>query len=233
MRPPSSNVAVSVIVPVLNEAAGIDFFLRALLRYTGAFEVIVVDGGSTDGTPVLVHQYPRVRLINGGAGRAKQMNEGAARARGDILLFLHADSVLPEGACACIGHIMSDNTVIGGSFTLAFDRRSLLLDVYSRFSRINHVFFTYGDQGLFVRRAAFRAINGFKEMPLMEDVEIQTRLRKMGRFVKVPEPVITSARRFVRGGILRQQLRNIALVCFYHAGVAPRILKRFYPASAR
>lgn len=227
--PEACSVVVSVIVPVLNEAAGIASFLRSLLIHAGSFEVIVVDGGSSDGTPSLVERFRQVTLTRTGPGRARQMNEGAAKARGEILLFLHADTCLPQHWCVHIQQVMADNDVVAGSFSLAFDRRSFLLGMYSRFSRINHVFFTYGDQGLFVRRAAFCALKGFKEIPLMEDVEIQTRLRNMGRFVKIPIPVITSARRFVRGGIIRQQVRNIALVGLFHAGVAPRTLKRFYP----
>lgn len=229
MGSPFPSVAVSVIVPVLNEAARIEFFLRDLLRRAGGFEVIVVDGGSTDGTPSIVERFPRVTLLKTGPGRAKQMNAGAARAQGEVLLFLHADTFIPPDAGAHIGQAMGDDFVVGGSFSLAFDRRAFLLDVYSRFSRINHVLFTYGDQAFFVRRAAFRALNGFKEIPLMEDVEIQMRLRKMGRFVKISEPVVTSARRFVQGGLFRQQLRNVVLVCLYRAGVSPWFLKRFYP----
>lgn len=225
----AASVEVSVIVPVLNEAAGIVSFLRSLLSHAGSFEVIVVDGGSSDGTPGLVERFPQVALVRTGPGRARQMNEGAARARGHLLLFLHADTFVPAGWCAHIQQAMADTSVVAGSFTLAFDRRSLLLEVYARFTKINHALFTYGDQGLFVRRTTFQAVNGFKEIPLMEDVEIQSRLRKLGRFVKIPHAAVTSARRFERAGTLRQQLLNAVLVGLYHLGVAPRILKRFYP----
>ena len=103
-----------------------------------------------------------------------------------------------------------------------------MLRFFSLFTRINHILFTYGDQGLFVRKDMFQIIGGFRDIPLMEDVDIQRRLRRKGRFVKIRHPVVTSARRYRAEGSIRQQIMNIILVAFYHGGVSPARLKRYY-----
>ncbi len=219
---------VSVIVPTLNEADIIESSLRNLLSHNGDFEVIVSNGGSSDSTLEIVSRFPQVKRVLSERGRGKQMNEGAKLARGGILLFLHADTCLPPYAFQMIEEAMSDSRVVGGSFCINFDYHSLLFRVYSLFSRINHILFTYGDQGLFVRRDTFRKLGGFKDMPIMEDIEIQKRLRGMGRFVKICKPAVTSARRFKRGGMIRQQILNITLVSLYHLGIPPSNLKHLY-----
>ncbi len=222
---------ISVIIPTLNEAGIIESSLKNLLNHKGDFEVIVSDGGSSDGTLDIVSHLPHVKRVISARGRGRQMNEGAKLAGGDILLFLHADTCFPPCAFQMIEETMSEPLVVGGSFYISFNHHNLLLKVYSFFSRINHILFTYGDQGLFLRCATFRAIGGFKDIPIMEDVEIQMRLRSMGRFVKICEPVVTSARRFIRRGIIRQQILNTALVFLYHLGVSPLNLKRLYRDS--
>jgi rSAM/selenodomain-associated transferase 2 len=222
---------ISVVIPTLNEADTIECSLNDLLSHDGDFEVIVSDGGSSDGTLEKVCRFPEVKLITSAQGRGGQMNEGAKTAKGDIFLFLHADTRLPPHALHMINEVMSDASVVGGSFCLAFDHQDLILRIYSFFSRINHILFTYGDQGLFLRSATFRSIEGFKEIPIMEDVEIQRRLRSMGRFKKFSQPAVTSARRFRKGGIIQQQILNTALVVSYFSGVPPSILKFFYRDS--
>lgn len=219
---------ISVIIPTFNEADIIEMSLRHLIGHQGSFEVIVADGGSTDGTLEKLALFPEVRRVRSPLGRGLQMNLGAQAARGDIFLFLHADTTLPPDAFRLIEEALSDDSVAAGSFTLSFDRSSPLLKLYSLFSRINHILFTYGDQGLFVPAPIFRAVGGFQKLLFMEDVEIQKRLRGWGRFVKVQSPVVTSARRFIRNGIVRQQLVNTILVSLYHLGVSPAILKRTY-----
>lgn len=220
---------VSVVIPTWNEAGIIESSLKNLLDHQGDFEVIVADGGSSDATRDIIGTFPHVRQVVSARGRGRQMNEGARVAGGDILLFLHADTCLPPPAFTMIKEAMADPRVAGGCFCIDFDRRNPLLRVFSLFSRINHVFFTYGDQGLFLRQSTFRKIGGFRELPIMEDVEIQMRLRRMGRFVKICEPVVTSARRFTRYGIVKQQALNTALVFLYHIGVSPSIFRRLYP----
>jgi rSAM/selenodomain-associated transferase 2 len=219
---------VSVIIPTLNEVGIIESSLKDLLSHSGDFEVIVADGDSSDGTLDLISQFPEVKLVASLRGRGKQMNAGAKVASGDIFLFLHADTSLPPHAFSTIEETMSQARVVGGCFYLSFGRRSPLLSLYSLFSRINHILFTYGDQGLFLDSKTFWALGGFGDIPIMEDVEIQRRLRRMGRFVKIAEPTVTSARRYIKYGIMRQQILNALLVFLYHLGFSPHLLKRFY-----
>ncbi|HEX2222576.1 MAG TPA: TIGR04283 family arsenosugar biosynthesis glycosyltransferase [Thermoanaerobaculia bacterium] len=224
-RKPSS---LAVIVPCLNEGAFIEGFLSGLLAREGDFRVILVDGGSADGTWEASGRFSEVTRLRSARGRAVQMNAGARGATEDLLLFLHADTVLPPDAFPRIAEALADPAVAAGSFRLAFDRSDPWLATYSLFSRINHPLFTYGDQGLFVRRELFREVGGFREIPIMEDVEIQRRLRRRGRFVKLEPPVVTSARRFVHRGPVRQQMLNVALVALYQMGMDPARLKRLY-----
>jgi rSAM/selenodomain-associated transferase 2 len=224
---------ISVIIPTLNEAATLEPFLRNLLNQRGDFEIIVADGASSDGTLVVLSRFPEVRLVRAVGGRGKQMNDGARRARGEFLLFLHADTTLPADALLKIEETLADSSVAAGCFSLEFDHPGRFFRILSIFSRINHPFFTYGDQGLFLRASIFRRIEGFREIPVMEDVEIQERLRKIGRFIKLREPVVTSARRYLRNGPLRQHLITTRVVLLYHLGVSPLYLGRRYYGTHR
>lgn len=233
MRPDDSRSgrstgSLAIIVPVFNEEEVLDSFLAGLLRQEGDFQVVLVDGGSSDGTWEIAGRFAEIRRLRSARGRAVQMNAGARAATHDLLLFLHADTRLPSGVLPRIAGTLADPGVAAGSFRLAFDRDDPWLAAYSWFSRINHPLFTYGDQGLFLRRELFREIGGFREIPIMEDVEIQRRLRRRGRFAKLDVPVVTSARRSVQRGLLRQQALNVALVALYHLGVEPARIKRLY-----
>ena len=141
---------ISIIIPVLNEAGTIGGCLSRLAGERVPHETLVVDGGSTDGTLDVVNSFPGVTQLCSPKGRGVQMNTGAGAARGETLLFLHADTLLPRGGLAHIEQLMERDDVVAGSFYLRFGHPGLLLDVYSRFSRINHVLFPYGDQGLFM-----------------------------------------------------------------------------------
>jgi rSAM/selenodomain-associated transferase 2 len=224
-------LVIDVVVPTLNEERTLGALLADLTRpreEPDALTITVADGGSTDATREVTARFPVVRWVDAPRGRGAQMNAGARSSQGDILFFLHADTRPPAGAFAALRAALADPGVAAGSFPLAFDRDDPWLRLYSRCSRINHPLFTYGDQGLFLRRSDFAAVGGFPEIPLMEDVEIQRRLRRRGRFVKLREPVVTSARRFIRHGVVRQQLRNAALVLLYGLGVSPERLARVY-----
>ena len=223
-----SRKMISVVIPVLNESKTIGSCLSRLSKQIEHHEIVVIDGGSQDSTLDIVRSFPNVKHVYSSMGRGIQMNRGARIAKGDILLFLHADTHLPPRALDKIESLMEQTGIVAGSFALSFDDSSLFLRLYSLFSRINHILFTYGDQGLFMARLAFESIGGFREIPIMEDVEIQKRLRCLGRFVKVRSPVRTSARRFLLNGIVKQQLINIWLVFLYHAGISPFRLKRIY-----
>lgn len=219
---------VSIIIPTLNEEAVIQKTLSHVLTQKGNWEIIVSDGGSTDRTLEILKTFSTVKLIHSKKGRSLQMNEGARHAKGEILLFLHADTLLLPNAIEKVENVMNQKNIIGGSFFLKFDADNIPFRIYSFFSKINHLLFTYGDQGIFIRKKVFEAINGYKDMVLMEDVEIQQRLRKRGRFIKLHQPVITSSRRFVRRGIIMQQLQNVILVLLYLLGTPPSFLKKHY-----
>lgn len=219
---------ISIVIPVLNESQNIESCLFRLKKQIKHHEIVVIDGGSDDNTLDIVRSFTGVKWLCSPPGRGKQMNRGAEVTEGDLLLFLHADTCLPPRGLERIETLMAQGGIVAGSFSLSFDEPNSLLKLYALFSRINHILFTYGDQGLFMKRHIFERIGGFQEIPIMEDVEIQMRLRKIGRFVKIYQPVITSARRFLTYGIIKQQCLNIGLVSLYHTGFSPVWLKRFY-----
>lgn len=222
---------VSVIIPTLDEAERIAPLIDAL-RADSFDEVVVADGGSVDDTLERARAAGAI-VVSAPRGRGKQLVAGANAATGDCLFFLHADSHPPTGARRIVAETLSAPDVIAGSFCLAFDRRHPLLSLYARFSRFNHSLFTYGDQGLFVSRRAYERTGGYSDAPLFEDVEFQNRLRRAGKFVKRSEPIVTSARRFLRDGVARRELTSICLVGLYHLGVSPERLERWYRPDRR
>ena len=217
---------LAAIIPTLNEAESAPPLVRRLLG-SGFDHVVVADGGSRDDTPQLVRAAGAI-LVRSEPGRGLQLAAGAAAADADALLFIHADSLPPGAAAALIRGGLADPAVAGGAFRLAFDAEHPLLRLYAAASRVNATPFTYGDQGLFVRRRVYEAIGGYAPWPLLEDLEIQHRLRRAGRFVKLPVPITTSARRFLREGVLRRQLRNAGIVARFYAGCPPARLAREY-----
>ncbi|MFP5260624.1 MAG: TIGR04283 family arsenosugar biosynthesis glycosyltransferase [Blastocatellia bacterium] len=222
---------VSVVIPALNEADNIIACVASVESQQGDFEIIVVDGGSTDGTVALAS--PRALVIEGRRGRGAQMNEGARRATGAALLFLHADSSLHPDALTRLRMSLADPRVAGGTFTLRFDSEKLPLRFYAAFTRLRFRYFHFGDQGIFVRREVFERLGGYKEMPIMEDVDFLSRMRKEGRVALIDLPVTTSARRFLNRGPVRQQLLNVFLVACYLLGVNPSTLSRLYRTRTR
>jgi len=217
---------ISVVIPTLNEEFHIEKTLQSINKQEGDYEFYVVDGGSTDNTVAIAKRYACV--INSKRGRAVQMNVGAKLCTGDVLLFLHADTILPDNAFREIRKRVQDDTVVGGSFYIAFDADNFILRGVSFITRFNFRLFHFGDQGIFVRRNVFQKLHGYKEMPIMEDYEFYKRLGKQGKVILIRMPVISSARRFIRKGVLRQLLINKFVVLTYWAGVDIQTIKRFY-----
>jgi rSAM/selenodomain-associated transferase 2 len=218
---------ISVIIPALNEAKNILGTLDSIGRQQGELEIIVVDGCSADGTADVARLHARV-INSPERGRAVQMNVGARHASGEVLVFLHADSCLAHNALSLLRSALLDSRIIGGTFTLKFDSQKLLLRLIAFFTRFRFRFFHYGDQGIFVRRAIFEELGGFKQMPIMEDINFLQRLYRRGRVTLIKQPTTTSARRFLRHGIIRQQLLDIILVVLYLLGASPEKLSRLY-----
>jgi rSAM/selenodomain-associated transferase 2 len=217
---------VSIIVPALDEGAIIAQTVRRA-QALGAAEVIVVDGGSKDGTAEAAERAG-AKVILSSAGRAIQQNAGAAASSGNVLLFLHADTRLPEEALTRVAEALSEPGVALGAFRLGFDRddwgtRFLIFGVDLRV-RLFHL--PYGDQGLFLRRETFERLGGFREIPAMEDVCLVRRARRLGRIVVAPERVRTSPRTYDRHGLLRNMLRNWICVSLFVLGVRPERLAR-------
>ncbi len=195
----------------------------------GLHQVIVADGGSRDDTAAIARDRG-VRVVTTAPGRGGQLNAGAAVADGEVLLFLHADTVLPQGALTAIQTALSDPAVVGGGFALSIDSDDRFLRMVARTAtwRSRRYGMFYGDQAIFVRRDALTAVGGFQAIPIMEDVALVRALRKRGRLALIEMPVITSARRWQRENPLYATLRNWVLIGLYSMGVSPHTLVRWY-----
>lgn len=194
---------ISIIIPVLNEEKALPATLSQVFRQTGDYEVIVVDGGSDDGSRELLRSYTGVQLIESARGRAVQMNAGARRAQGNWLLFLHADTLLPDNA---LEKIRSEGDMTkAGCFHQQFSGQHWLLKLISRLHnwRCRRSRIMYGDQAMFVRRETFEQLGGFPEQPILEDVLISEALVEVTVPVLLEEKVITDSRKFTQRGIWR------------------------------
>ena len=202
---------ISIIIPTLNESARVAALLRHTAALAGDKELLVVDGGSTDGTPAIVETARRdvstagvddVRLLSAPRGRASQMNVGAGAARGDALLFLHADTLLPPGALRNVERALADGAV-WGAFTMRFDARGLLYRLMERGNNARWRRYVTGDQAIFARADAFRAAGGFPPLALMEDLALCRALAPLAPPAILHPPVLVSARRHQKYGALR------------------------------
>jgi rSAM/selenodomain-associated transferase 2 len=221
-------MSLSIIIPVLNEARGIVQFLETLstLRARGA-QLIVVDGGSSDGTPALAAPFSDL-VISSKGGRAIQMNSGAAQSQGEALLFLHADTLLPPDADLLIATALTEHH--WGRFDVRFDGGHPLMPVIAAMmnlrSRVTGI--ATGDQGMFVRRDTFSCLNGFAVIPLMEDIELSKRLKQIGRPACLRQRVATSSRRWEEHGVWRTVFLMWRLRLAYFFGTDPRKLATDY-----
>ncbi len=219
---------ISIVIPTLNEEVGIAATLRSALAQAGPAETLVADGGSTDDTRGVAERLG-IRVIEAPRGRALQMAAGAADAQGDVVLFLHADTLLPPDALLLVREALADPTVVGGCFRTTFDdasnpfMRLWQARMWMRWHRL-----AFGDRAPFVRRAVLGAVGGVPDQPIFEDLELVRNVRRIGRFVFLDAEVVTSGRRFRANGALRQQARNLALWIGWNLRLAPALLKRFY-----
>lgn len=218
---------ISVIIPTLNEAGSIDKTLDAVSALGDDLEIIVVDGGSADSTVKLATDRGAI-VESSSPGRARQMNRGAELSTGDILVFLHADTIPPSNAAAAVVRVLSNPDVGGGSFQLRFDSDHPVLRFSGWMSRSRSPFAHYGDSGYFVRRSDFFELGGYREIPILEDFDFLRRLSREKGIEIIDDPVITSARRFAAKGVVKLQLLGIFIVGLYLLNVSPYTLRRLY-----
>jgi rSAM/selenodomain-associated transferase 2 len=219
---------ISIIIPTIDEGDIIGDTLTTATGVAGV-EVIVVDGGSRDNTREIAAARG-ARVIASELSRAVQMNKGAATARGEILLFLHGDCLLPKGFVDQIHNALAAAHTAGGAFRLAIDAPGLSLRVLEKlvYWRSQFLQMVYGDQALFMTAQIFHALGGFPELPIMEDFEFVRSLRRRGRIAVLNLAVTTSARRWQRLGLLRTTTINQLIVAAYLIGVDPERLARWY-----
>ena len=232
---------ISVIIPTRNEEQALPGTFHNLLGQEGNFEVILVDGGSSDGTYEIAERWREVFRGSGRRlvvrvsepGRAVQMNLGAEEAEGDVFLFLHADTQLPSSAQKNIRSALEEPRCVGGRFDISLDGEEWiyrligkLISLRSRMTRV-----ATGDQAIFVRRKIFEDIGGFPDIPLMEDIAFSRVLKSKGSVACLKNKVVTSARRWKNEGIWRTILKMWALRLSFLAGISPLRLKRFYDDS--
>jgi len=229
-------LSLSIIIPTRRLGPRIDECVAGYRTRLPGAEVVVVEALAEDAGDAT----RRARWTNNGlclvsarAGRGTQCNAGAAAATGDLLVFLHDDCVLPESAGALIDQAFAEEETQLASFRLQFDDPHWLLNVYAWFSRFDSLLTSFGDQGILIRRRFFEGIGGFPDWPLFEDVELFRRARRRTRVRKLPGAITTSAVRFRRNGIVRQQLLNAGLMLRFLLGTPPSRLVARYDKTRR
>jgi rSAM/selenodomain-associated transferase 2/rSAM/selenodomain-associated transferase 1 len=225
---------LSIVIPLLNDTEP----LRRLLATISAdprVDIVIVNGGATDDRLTAICDRSDVRFLTSLPGRGRQMNLGASAAAGHWIVFLHADTRLPPEWSDEIHRAGSDPDVVGGSFRFRLDSSAWQARLIERAveRRVRWLDLAYGDQALFVRRDVFDAIGGYREWPLMEDIDFVRRLRQAGKLYHSPQPALTSARRWERDGWWRRSAKNVVLQALFFAGVAPERLAIWYSHAPR
>lgn len=227
---------ISIIIPTYNEESGIVTTLQSVFKHLdeAEVEVLVSDGRSTDRTVELAEKYARV--ISSSRGRAKQLNRAAEHALGEILFFLHADALLPVGALHQIERKVVVEGYDGGGFSNTFSSHNAKIKLLGRIMNLrirdndyggNTIFF--GDNGIFVKRSVFEALNGFQDLPIMEDYDFSVRMMTGYRVVRILEPrLVVSPRRHLKAGFMKTRLQWILIKRLYQAGISPLVLAHWY-----
>jgi rSAM/selenodomain-associated transferase 2 len=225
---------ISIITPVLNEEGYVEPFLVHLNNIDSDFELIMVDGGSADRTINEIREWTsnfrhRLELLETQKGRGNQMNKGAEEAQGDILLFLHVDSLIDKGSLRIIVNELADTAIIGGGFIQRFidpDAFLTLVSILGNFrTRMTNIF--YGDYGFFIKKDAFEKMGGYDDIPFLEDVEICRRAKKFGKLKQIDCKIHTSARRYTTKGRIRLSIVFILAVLMNALGLRPAFLGKY------
>jgi rSAM/selenodomain-associated transferase 2/rSAM/selenodomain-associated transferase 1 len=226
--PPNKSISLSIIIPTLNEADAIRETIAGIHQRRGT-EIIVVDGGSEDGTAEIAESLG-VKVLRSSPPKAAQMNAGAAKADGNVLLFLHADTRLPENFGQCVLAAAAQEGFCAGAFSLGISSPKTGLRLIEKFAnwRSRFLQLPYGDQALFVSRILFNEIGAYPEYPIMEDFELIRRLKRKGKITVLPQCVQTSPRRWLKLGIFKTWLLNQLIIVGYYLGVSPRRLAQWY-----
>lgn len=219
---------ISIIIPVLNEAAIIQSTLLELQKNQG-IEIIVVDGGSQDNTTNIVQQTG-VKLISVVGGKAAQMNKGAYIAQSELLLFLHGDTHLPQNFIHLVNETLEQPKVVAGAFELAISGTEKSLRWVELMVKIrSHLFrLPYGDQGIFIRKKLFEQIGGYRDLPIMEDFDLIQRLKREGTIAISSSRVVTSGRRWQKLGVWQTTAINQLVIVGYYLGISPKKLRNLY-----
>ena len=232
-----NSIEFSIIVPAFHEKGNINGLIESLNRLDSDknIEIIVVDGAREEDTLEVIHSSHVIK-ISSERGRARQMNSGASVATGKILIFLHADTELPVHALKKIDSLLEQEEYVGGAFDLGIKSDRFIFKVIEKLSswrsRMNRV--PFGDQAIFIRREYFNEIGGYKEIPLMEDVELMRRIKRSGNRISIfYDRVMTSPRRWEEEGVIYCILRNWTLQALYLLGISPHKLAVFYKSGTR
>lgn len=214
-------MAISIVIPTLNEEDNIRKLLNNLKNLKGDFEVIFSDGGSLDKTLDIIKDFGNYKIIKSDRGRAKQLNNGAKESNNDILFFLHADSVIEENALIKIEDFIKNGNKVG-CLKIKFDSKKILMNIFAILSnlRVKYRNIAFGDQGIFIEKKFFEDIGMFEEIPLMEDYKLSIKLKSICRIKYIDSYIISSPRRFEKNGVIKTALLMQKLQYMFRKGIS-------------